>query len=259
MNKTKIIFFDIDGTLIDMNKKQISTKVLQTLIKLKSNGIKLCIATGRSPTQVPHFSDVEFDAYLTYNGSYSFNKHQVIFSNPLEREDVYTIIENAKRLGRPLSLATKNRLASNGADKDLIEYYAFSGTKIEIADDFNTVAHTEDIYQILLSCRKHEYDIIMKDVKEAKIAAWWDRAVDIVPLNGGKGNAIAKVLDHYHYTKEEAMAFGDGNNDIEMLKAVGKGIAMQNASLELKSIADDICDDVANDGIYSYCKKHGLI
>lgn len=55
------------------------------------------------------------------------------------------------------------------------------------------------------------------------------------------------------------MAFGDGNNDIEMLEAVGRGVAMKNASLELKSIADDICDDVANDGIYSYCKAIGLI
>ena len=48
-------------------------------------------------------------------------------------------------------------------------------------------------------------------------------------------------------------------DDIEMLEAVGRGVAMKNASLELKSIADDICDDVANDGIYSYCKAIGLI
>lgn len=49
MSDIKIIFFDIDGTLIDMKKKQISKKVLETLVKLKNNGIKICIATGRSP------------------------------------------------------------------------------------------------------------------------------------------------------------------------------------------------------------------
>ena len=96
-------------------------------------------------------------------------------------------------------------------------------------------------------------------MKETRITAWWDRAVDIIPVNSGKGTAIARVLDYYHLTKEEAMAFGDGNNDIEMLQAVGHGVAMQNASVELKSVADDICDDVANDGIYLYCKEHGLI
>ena len=78
-----------------MKKKQISKKVLETLVKLKNNGIKICIATGRSPIQVPHFPDVEFDAFLTYNGSYCFNKYQDIFSNPLKKEDVYIIINNA--------------------------------------------------------------------------------------------------------------------------------------------------------------------
>lgn len=145
MSDIKIIFFDIDGTLIDMKKKQVSKKVLETLVKLKNNGIKICIATGRSPMQVPHFPNVEFDAFLTYNGSYCFNKYQDIFSNSLKKEDVYIIINNAKEIGRPLSLATKNRLASNGSDKDLDEYYGFSGNKVKVADDFDTVVDTEEI------------------------------------------------------------------------------------------------------------------
>ena len=55
------------------------------------------------------------------------------------------------------------------------------------------------------------------------------------------------------------MAFGDGNNDIEMLKSVGHGVAMANASEEVKAIADDVCGDVAEDGIYYYCLEHGMI
>ena len=57
-------------------------------------------------------------------------------------------------------------------------------------------------------------------------------------------------------TKEEAMAFGDGNNDLEMLKAVGHAVAMRNASKELKEVADVICGDVSEDGIYTYCKEN---
>ncbi len=259
MNRIKIIFFDIDGTLIDMKEKQISEKVLETLLRLKDNGIKICIATGRSPMQVPRFPGVEFDAYLTYNGSYCFDQHQDIFSNPLKREDVFTIIHNAGKIGRPLSLATKNRLASNGADNDLKEYYGFAKAEVQIADDFDRVAKEEEIYQILIGARKDEYEAILKGVREARITAWWDRAVDIIPQNGGKGRAIDGILAHYHFTREESMAFGDGNNDIEMLKAVGRGVAMENASADLKAVADDICGDVADDGVYSYCKKCGLI
>ena len=55
------------------------------------------------------------------------------------------------------------------------------------------------------------------------------------------------------------MAFGDGNNDIEMLEAVGTGVAMANASPRLKEIAADICGHVADDGIYHYCMEHQLI
>lgn len=54
MTQTKIIFFDIDGTLIDMNRKKISEKMLETLIRLQEKGIKLCLASGRAPIQIPH-------------------------------------------------------------------------------------------------------------------------------------------------------------------------------------------------------------
>lgn len=259
MTDIKIVFFDIDGTLIDMKKKCISEKTLETLRRLKEKGIRICVATGRSPMQVPRFPGVEFDAFLTYNGSYCFDRHQDIFSNPLRREDVRTLIKNAAGLGRPVSVATKSRLAANGADQDLTEYYGFGGLDLEIADDFDAVAEQEEIYQLMLGCRKEDYTAILEGTRAAKIAAWWDRAVDIIPSNGGKGIAIDGMLDFYHLSKEEAMAFGDGNNDIEMLQAVGHGIAMQNASEELKAAADEVCGDVAEDGIYFYCKEHGLI
>ena len=81
MKNTKILFFDIDGTLIDMNRKKISDKMLETLIRLKERGILLCLATGRGPMGVPRFPGVEFDAYLTYNGSYCFDGRQTIYSS----------------------------------------------------------------------------------------------------------------------------------------------------------------------------------
>lgn len=109
------------------------------------------------------------------------------------------------------------------------------------------------------------FDRVFKDVRvlngvhRAKIAAWWDRAVDIIPADGGKGIGIEKVLEYYHLNQSEAMAFGDGNNDIEMFQAVGKGIAMANASDRLKEAAYGLCGDAAEDGIYHYCLEHGLI
>ncbi len=258
MDNIQIIFFDIDGTLIDMEKKHISERTRQTLIRLRQRGIRICLATGRCPICLPVFEGVEFDAYLTFNGSYCFSKEETIFSRPIPAEDVQTLLRNAAAMGRPVAVATKDRLEANGVDEDLTTYYSFAGFTPHVAEDFDDVAAGE-VYQVMLGCRQTEYSALLKDTRHAKIAAWWDRAVDVIPASGGKGAGIEHMLAHYGLTKGQALAFGDGNNDIEMLQAVGTGVAMGNASAELKAIADHICGPVAEDGVYHYCLEKGLI
>ena len=68
------------------------------------------------------------------------------------------------------------------------------------------------------------------------------------------GYCVTKPL-----SKDEAIAFGDGHNDIEMLEAVGIGVAMGNAKDEVKAKADFVCQSVENDGIYHYCVENKLI
>lgn len=258
MNKVKIIFFDIDGTLIDMTKKAISDKTVETLLRLKENGVKICIATGRAPGSVPKFDGVDFDAFLTFNGSYCFNSSDVILSTPIPKVDVEKMIENATRINRPVSIAGKDRVVANGTDKDLSDYFGFAKQETPVSDDFDEVLKGE-IYQMMMGGRKDEYDDILKDVENARITAWWDRAVDIIPVNGGKGKGIEAILEYYGIDRSESMAFGDGGNDIEMLQTVGTGVAMGNALDNVKAIADEICGTSAEDGIYHYCLENGLI
>ena len=155
-------------------------------------------------------------------------------------------------------LATRNSLSANGND-DLKTYFGFSKVYYQIVDDINAINEQEAVYQIMIPARKEEYPTIIQDVKAAKIMAWWYRAVVIIPKDGGKGPAIKAMLAYYGFSKDEAMAFGDGNNDIAMLKTVGHGIAMKNASQELKDIAKHICDDVINDGIYHFLLDKNII
>ena len=258
MNKVKIIFFDIDGTLIDMTKKAISYKTVETLLRLKENGVKICIATGRAPDSVPKFDGVDFDAFLTFNGSYCFNSSDVILSTPIPKVDVEKMIENATRINRPVSIAGKDRVVANGTDKDLSDYFGFAKQETPVSDDFDEVLKGE-IYQMMMGGRKDEYDDILKDVENARITAWWDRAVDIIPANGGKGKGIEAILEYYGIDRSESMAFGDGGNDIEMLQTVGTGVAMGNALDHVKEVADEICGTSADDGIYHYCLENGLI
>ena len=138
--QTKIMFFDIDGTLVDMQSGQISPRTMEALTRLKTNGIRICIATGRPAISLPKFAGVEFDAYLTFNGSYCYDQEGTIFSNPICGEDVQKIIRNAAGLGKPVSVATRDRLASNGADEDLVQYYGFAHQILTVTEDFDEVA-----------------------------------------------------------------------------------------------------------------------
>lgn len=254
----KIAFFDIDGTLVDFDTHHISEKTLETLKRLHEKGILLCLATGRSPLALPHFQDIEFDLFLTFNGSYCFDKNHALFSNSIPHTDILTVIRNATAINRPVCVATKDSLPANGTDQDLADYFHFSNLDVNVVSNFDEYLD-EDIYQVMLGCYASEYSSVMKDVKDAKIAAWWNRAIDIIPANGGKGIAIESILKQLHLKKEEAIAFGDGMNDVEMLQAVGVGVAMGNACEQLKQVANEVCGSVGEDGVYYYCLKEGLI
>jgi len=255
----KIIFFDIDGTLIDMKKKQISKKMLATLKALKDKNILLCIATGRSPLALPNFKDGTFDVFLTFNGSYCFNQSESIYENPIPQKDINQIIKNGQAINRPVAIATKDTTIANGKDQDLIEYFSFANQEPIVSTDFDATIQNEKIYQLMMGSRKEDYEEIMRGTTDSKITAWWDRAVDIIPANGGKGIGIDKILNYYNLDKSQAIAFGDGNNDIEMLNAVGWGLAMGNASDDLKAVSDEVIGSVTDDGIYEFCKDNDLI
>ena len=94
MKDIKIIFFDIDGTLIAMDQDTISEKTLEALKRLQEKGVKLCLATGRGPMLIPHFEGVEFDAFLTYNGSYCYDHEGTLYSNCIPSKDIERIIKN---------------------------------------------------------------------------------------------------------------------------------------------------------------------
>ena len=258
MNNIKIAFFDIDGTLSDMKTKKISEKTIYMLRELQAKGIIICIASGRGPMTLPKFEGIQFDAYLLFNGAYCYNQKEKIYSNPISNEDIKVLLENAKGINRPVAVASAERLVANGRDDDLAEYFRFAKVDIEASEDFDEVLN-EEIYQLMLGCREADYSSILKNTENVKIASWWERAADVIPVAGGKGNGIRSMLAYYGIDKEDAIAFGDGNNDIEMFEAVGTAVAMGNASAELKEVATDICGYVSEDGIYHYFVDHQLI
>ena len=209
-SKIKIAFFDIDGTLLQLGKKIPSEKTVYALNELKKKGVLLCIATGRTSLMMPKFENMKFDVYITFNGSYCFNDKEMIFKYPIPKNDVFQILNNSKKMKRAMAISNEKYTVTNGTDKILETYFSFGGGKVIIIDDFESKCN-EDVYQIMLSCIKSEYEDILKDTSGVVITAWWDKAVDIIPLAGGKGNAVKNILNYYGLFKDESIAFGDGN------------------------------------------------
>ena len=258
MKDIKIIFFDIDGTLIPLEESGVRDKTTKALKALKNQGIKICIATGRAPMQIPIIDQIDFDCHLAFNGALCYNDRDDIFSNSLSKDDLMTFIKNARDMNKPLGLASRSDYVANFLNDDLAEYFSFGSTSPTIVDDIEKFALNNDVYQMVMPIRKEEYISALKDTKFLKITAWWDRAVDVIPQNGGKGLAVEKILDYYGFDKNEALAFGDGDNDIEMFETI-RGVAMGNASENLKNIAYDTCKSVNEDGIYYYLKDKEII
>ena len=254
----KMIFFDIDGTLIEMGKKQMTPRMEETLIQLKEKGILLCIATGRPLKEVPSFERVQFDAYLTFNGSYCCNQEEVIYANPILPEDVEQVLRNAANRQRYVALATLHEMGANGKDTNLEEYFAHANQVIEVAEDFDQLRQ-QPVYQMMVASSPDEYGALTANTRNVTMTSWSTKAADIIPANSGKGVAVKKILAYYDIKPDEAMAFGDGKNDIDLLETVGMGIAMGNATDEVKRHANAVCLSVDQDGIYHYCTQQKLI
>ena len=259
MSGIKIAFFDVDGTLLPLGIKEPSDKTIYTLKELQKNGVILCMATGRGVLARPKLKGIHFDAYITFNGSYCFTDEKMIHSCPIPKSDVLQIVDNTRKMGRAMVISNDKFIVANGMDEDLKTYFSFGGERIAIDENFANKCTDEDIYQIMISCVSSEYKKILCGTKGTSVTAWWDRAADLIPSESGKGRAVKSVLAYYGFSKQEAIAFGDGRNDIEMLGAVGTVIAMGNAGDEVKAIADVTCKNVEDDGIYYYCMENGLI
>ena len=110
---------------------------------------------------------------------------------------------------------------------------------------------TKDPQEILklLSDEEFCHHFLKAILPDCRITRWNDRAVDIISRGGGKVVGIKQYLEENDILPQETMAFGDGENDIEMLEAVGIGIAMGNADDIVKKSADYVTDSVDNDGI----------
>lgn len=251
-------FFDIDGTLLDFGKPDLSPAVRQALLDMKKKGIRLFLATGRPPYILPAFAADVFDGALCFNGGFCYDKDGPIYSHPLDLEDVQTVIANAKALGLPAMLAAGDKMGSNFYQQELEDFMMVSHNHCDILEDYDSVSR-DHVYQMMLGIPEEKEQAILAGTKNAVITRWWDKACDVIPKGCGKAHAIEKVLEYYGFTREQSIAFGDGGNDRDMIEYAGIGVAMGNAKEEVKASADYVTASVAEDGVPAALTELGIL
>ena len=256
----KAVFFDIDGTLISFETREIPESALRALKALRARGIKTFVATGRHIKKLGDIQKMyDFDGFVTLNGQYCFDHngeelHKLIISP----EDIKAAVEEAKKNEYPCYFVHSGGQFINMIDEDVLNICR--RLKLAVPPIENPeIALDLEVYQLSVYLKKEDEHRIMDRMKNSELARWNEDFIDIIPRNGGKHEGMRRILEHHGFILEEAMAFGDGGNDVSMLVAAGIGVAMGNASENVKLSADYVTDTVDDDGVEKALKHFGLI
>lgn len=255
----KAAFFDIDGTLVSFNTHVISRSTVDAIHALRQKGVKIFIATGRHPLWINNLANLEIDGYVSLNGGYCISADgEVIYKHPMNPADIRSMLEYQKKEPFPVSCVMEDAILMNFRNETVDKIY----NQLNIADpafgSLESIA-AKPIFQLIAFFMADQEQRIMVHLPHSEATRWNPYFADIVPSGSSKAVGIDHIIRRYGINIEETIAFGDGGNDIAMLKHVGIGIAMGNASEEVKASADYVTTSVDEDGVRHALLHLGLI
>lgn len=253
----KAAFFDVDGTLLSFTTHTMSDSTVRAIEALRANGVKVVISTGRSFKELPEELKTGFDAYITMNGQRCFDAQGVFRDEPIPARDVEAIVDLA-RAGAFDVLVTQrdDSFVSNLSAR--VRAVGEAVDLVYVEGDLDRAAEAP-VYQFCVFIDPGEEDVFLSKTTGVVATRWTELFCDVVPAQGGKDYGVRAVCERFGITPDEAIAFGDGENDLTMFSAVGTSVAMGNAWDLVKDRADYVTDDVDSDGIWNACQHFGLV
>lgn len=258
------VFFDVDGTLVDERLKiyQPTEMTKRAIARLKENGYLVGIATGRSRCYIPK-TDIDFDCYVTSNGAVAEVDGKEIHNDFISEEDLKTLIDymESEGIGYAIegSKACYVQAAAEEKFRKFLEIF-----HIPFSDCFSVLDDPKGkrINKVIITFSKMQQYEAMKEKFAGRFSVIQHHnnlSADVGKTYMNKAVGVRAVIAALQLDMKDTYAFGDDGNDVEMLAAVGCGIAMTPHAKGLDKAADYITGGVGEEGIYHALAHFKLI
>ena len=259
--KKRIISFDLDMTLLNHKNWKIPDSALEALELLRRDSV-IVIASGRNMDHEMSSMYKELinpDAIIHMNGTRVVAESEVLYEHFMDKERLRALLTFAEN--RVISLG----LSVNGGD------YYLNPDQVRAFDVIRwgeSQRSFKDAWKLIeMPVRTLVYiggpkqaKMLQEQFPDFKFPMFSDKmGADIVEKECSKAKGLLRLCQYYRIDRKETIAFGDSMNDYEMLQEAGLGIAMGNATDNLKTVADYVTDNIDEDGVWKACRYFHLI
>lgn len=246
-----IFFFDIDNTLLDHQTYEIPASALRAIEALKHAGHTIVVATGRNyPHAKPYLDLIKPSYAITQNGARILQGEQELMVIPLDSAALIGLFAWMQQKGHYVGANDGLTCYLNELAPFMREPLSSIRMKFQSDDPFYLY---QNVYQGWLFFDERLDHTLIDEIRarypQFDLVRWHPFAVDILPHGVNKWTGCQWVMARTGFQAAQAIAFGDGLNDMEMLQGVAFGVAMENAHPDLKAIAQRVAPALHLDGV----------
>lgn len=278
METKKLIFLDIDGTLISPGENAPPESALKAIRAARKKGHKVFLCTGRNRSMTAPVAAYGFDGAIMSAGGLIACGDEIIYDHPMSGADRDDLLSALKEGGAFPIVEAKDAAYADGDFQNFVVRAGNAGGaagseaarwRKALEEALGILPFSqyqgEPAYKITFAC----LDGGQLDAAKARVLDRFQLCLhnlfssfvlgEFIQREFDKGRALAKVRAYYGVPASDTIGFGDSMNDLEMIEAAGVGVCMENGSAALKARADCICPPAEHDGLAAAFARLGLV